>query len=172
MRVWWLNLTGDGWLVASSRVKVNFEPTVTAHQAWPPQEIAAALFLLLSLGFMACLMFHTDWTVLLFFTQKVLLTFKCYGVSVLFWAPLFSHSGPTSIICSYGGALSLSAASRGSFSGSLPYCFSGRPSGLSIHVTSILPCSMDANFLRFTPFFFNKNKNKNKEEKGKDDLSS
>jgi hypothetical protein len=31
---------------------------------------------------------------------------------------------------------------------------------------------MDANFLRFTPFFFNKNKNKNKEEKGKDDLSS
>jgi hypothetical protein len=29
---------------------------------------------------------------------------------------------------------------------------------------------MDANFLRFTPFFFNKNKNK--EEKGKDDLSS
>jgi hypothetical protein len=31
---------------------------------------------------------------------------------------------------------------------------------------------MDANFLRFTPFFFTKNKNKNKEEKGKDDLSS
>jgi hypothetical protein len=104
--------------------------------------------------------------VVVFYTKSLVDFQMLRRFSALLGSTFFSFGSHFYYLLLWWGPFSL-AASRGSFSGSLPYCFSGRPSGLSIHVTSILPCSMDAIFWRLypPPFFLIKIKIKKKRAK-------